>query len=94
MLCFRNFLVPKKFMDEKEGEVSRFSFEHFLSHSAEKIRRGSLKCVISFGYRKFLCFRGLCHDFPSRIFCLTAPKHYVEEPFCAVFQKFSGSEKV
>ena len=27
-------------------------------------------------------------------FCLTVPKYFVEEPFDAVFQKFSGSEKV
>ena len=36
MLCFRKVLVAKKFMDGREGEVSRFSFESFLSHSAEK----------------------------------------------------------
>ena len=94
MLCFRIFLVGKKFIDEMEGEVSRFSFENFLSHSAEKIRRGTLKCVLNFGYRKVLCFRGLCHDFRSRTFCLTALKHFVEEPFCAVFQKVCSSEKV
>ena len=38
--------------------------------------------------------RGKYQDFPSKIFCLTVPKHFVEEPFGAVFQKFSGSEKV
>ena len=38
MLCFKKFLVMKKFMDKREGEVSTFSFENFLSHSAEKIR--------------------------------------------------------
>ena len=42
MLCFRKFLVAKKFMDKREEEVSRFSVENFLSHSAEKIRRGTL----------------------------------------------------
>ena len=36
MLSFRNFLIAKKFMDKREGEVSKFSFEIFLSHSAEK----------------------------------------------------------
>ena len=30
----------------------------------------------------------------SNFFCLTVPKNFVEEPFCAVFQKISGSEKV
>ena len=28
------------------------------------------------------------------IFCLTGPKNFVEEPFCAVFRKTCGSEKV
>ena len=42
MLCFRQLLVAKKFMDKKEGEVSRFSFEKFLSDSAENIRRGTI----------------------------------------------------
>ena len=42
VLCFRKFLVAKKIMDKREGEVSRFSFENVLSHSAEKIRRGTL----------------------------------------------------
>ena len=40
MLCFRKVLVAKKFMDKREGEVSRFSFESILSHSADKCRRG------------------------------------------------------
>ena len=30
--------------------------------------------------------------FSVEIFCLTVPKDFVEEPFCAVFQKISGSE--
>ena len=29
MLCFRNFLVAKKFMDKREGEVSRFPLKIF-----------------------------------------------------------------
>ena len=94
MLCFRKVLVAKNFMDKREGEVSRCSFEKFLSNSAEKIRRGTLYSVINFGYRKNLCFRGLCHDFPSKVFCLTVPKHFAEEPFYAVFQKLSSSQKV
>ena len=94
VLCFGMFPVAKKFMDKREGGVSKFSVENFLSQSAEKFRRGTLKCVINFGYRKILCFRGLCHDFPSKVFCLTVPKHFVEEPFYAVFQKISGGDKV
>ena len=49
---------------------------------------------MNYGYRQNLCSRGLCHDFPSKMFGFTVPKNFVEEPFCAVFQKISGSEKV
>ena len=31
--------------------------------------------------------------FSVEIFCLTVPKNFVGEPFCAVFQKISGSQK-
>ena len=62
--------------------VSRFSFEKFPSHSAEKFPRGTLLC-----FRKFLLsknvrdIRGGYQDLPSKTFCLTAPKHFVGEPF-------------
>ena len=94
MLCFGKFPVANKFMDKKGGGVSKFSVENFLSHSAEKVRRGTLQCVTKFRYRKILFFRGLGHDFLSNFFCLTVPKNFVEEPFYAVFQKISGSEKI
>ena len=55
MLCFRKFLVAKKFMDKREGVVSSFSL---------------------------------------KVFCLTMPKHFVGELFCAVFQKIPVSENV
>ena len=44
MLCFRNLLVPKKFMDKTGGGgglVSEFSVEKFWSHSAEKNSYGN-----------------------------------------------------
>ena len=76
-----------------EGYVTIFC-RNFLSHCAEKFRRGTLWSFISFGYRKNSWFRGLCHDSPSKMFCLTVPKNFVGETFCAVFQKTSSSEKV
>ena len=45
------------------------------------------------GVEKFYASEG-CHNFQSKVFCLTVPKNFEEEPFCAVFQKISGSEKV
>ena len=67
MMCFGKFPVAKKFLDEKVG-LSEISVEKFSSQGAEKIRRRTLYCVINFRYRKNLCFRGLCHDFLSKIY--------------------------
>ena len=39
VLCFRKFLVAKKFMDKKGGRVSKISVENVLSQSPEKLRR-------------------------------------------------------
>ena len=97
MLFFRKFTVAKKFMDLRGGEeVSRFSFESFLSDGAEKFRRRTLLCCFrNFPLRKnVMDKRGEYQGFPSKFFCLTVPKNSVGEPFCAVFQKNSGSEKV
>ena len=47
MLCSRKLLVAKTSMDER-GVVSGFSVDIFLSHSAEKIRRGTLLCFTEF----------------------------------------------
>ena len=32
--------------------------------------------------------------FSVEIFCLTVPKHFVVEPFCAAFQESSGNQKI
>ena len=79
MLCWS---LAKKFMDNRVVITPKnFVGEPF-----------SVSLISGIG--KILCFRGLCHDFPSKIFCLTVPKHFVEEPFYAVFQKTSASEKI
>ena len=64
--------VPKYFVEEPfcvseifgnfkhKREVSWFSVENFLSHSAGRFRRGSLRCSKKFGYRKnFIHKRGV-----------------------------------
>ena len=84
----------EKFMDKRGGELSRFSIEKFLFHSAESFPRGSLYCCNNFRYRKNLDKSGgSIKIFRGKFFCLTVPKNFVGEPFCAVFQKNSGSEK-
>ena len=53
MLCFRKFLVAKKFEDKKLGVVSKIYVESFLSQSAEKFRRGTRNPSV-LCFRKFL----------------------------------------
>ena len=84
----------RKILERRGVRSIKIFRRRFLSHSAENFCRGILFCCINFESREILCFRGLCHDFRSKFFCLTVPKNFVEEHFCAVFQKNSGSEKV
>ena len=96
MLCFRKFLVAKKFMDKRGGggEYQNFPSKTFCLTVPKKFVGEPFRVSLISGIGKTLCFRGLCHDFPSKIFCLTVPKNFVGEPFRAVFQKISGNEKV
>ena len=48
----------RKSLVKRGGVISRFSDKNFLSHSAERLRRGSLCCCITFGYLKDLDKRG------------------------------------
>ena len=90
---FVEFLVAKKFMEKKgEGGVSIFSVKIFLSQIAEKFRRGTLSLSFFRVSKKIMLQRVLSH-FSIDFFCLTVLEHFVEEPFCAVFQKTSGSDK-
>ena len=50
MLCLINIPVAKKLMDKRWGGVSRHSVDNFLSHGAEKIRRGTFLCFTNSGY--------------------------------------------
>ena len=70
-------------MDKREEEVLRFSVHTFLSHSTEKLRRGSLPCS-----RKIMRSKTVRHKrggeyqyFPSKLFCFTVPKIFVGESF-------------
>ena len=76
--------------------MSQFFHEFFVSR-CQKCRRGFLVSFINLGYRKSLDEKvvgGEYQDFPSKFSCLTEPKHFVEKPFCAGFQKIYDSKKV
>ena len=77
--------------------MSRFSAEYF-GLTVPNFSVGKLLMLINFGYRKSLDKRGVglseYQDSRSKIFCLTVPETFVEDPLWAVFQKVSKSEKV
>ena len=66
-----------------KGEISRFFIERLLTHSTDKFRRGTLLCLKKkFGIEAFYEQGGggrVYHDFPSKVFCLTAAKKIVGE---------------
>ena len=74
--------------------VSQFSVEKFLSHSAEKFRRGTFLCFIKYLVSKNVRDKrgGGYHDFRSNFFCLTVPKISVRESFTIAL--ISGIGKV
>ena len=77
------------------GRVSRLTVEEFLSHTAEISIGESFTVALVSGIEKvWIRKRSEYRYFPSKIFCLTVPKNFLGEPFCAVFQKIPGCEKV
>ena len=82
LLCFRIFLVTKRFLDN--SGVSRFSVATFLSHSREKFLRVILQCFKKLLISKNFAYGGggrERHDFPSKIFCFTVPENFVAHLF-------------
>ena len=76
--------------------MSRFSVDFFVSQYRKILQRNpSLVCFRKFLIaNRFMDKKGECGEFPSKMFCLTVPKHFVEEPLCAGFQKISDSENL
>ena len=92
VLCLRKLTIAKKIMKER-GE-SKFSLENSLSHSAENFPRRNPLVFHYFRVSK-TNYASECYvSISSRDFCcLTQPKNFLGEPFCAVFHIFYGSEK-
>ena len=96
LCCASENCWERKSLWKRNGErgVSKVSVEHFLSQTAETIRRETLYSFNSFGVSKMFMLQRVMSQFSVDLFCLTVPNHFVEEPFCAVFHKISGREKV
>ena len=82
MLCFRKFLVAKKFMDKREGEISRFPSKILcLTVPKNFVGEPFSVSLISGTEKVWMRGWGEYQDFLSKIFCLTVPKNFVGEPF-------------
>ena len=51
MMCFREIPVAKKLKEKRGRGVLRFFVEKILSHSAEKLHRGTFLCCVSENFR-------------------------------------------
>ena len=91
LFCFNDFGYLKG-LDKRGGGEIQILRRNFFSHSAESFRRGILYCCINFVYQKSLDKRrGGYQDFPSKIFCLTVPKVFVEESFTVAVMAGTGN---
>ena len=68
MLCFRKFLVAKKFMDKRERELSRFPSKIFCLAVPKSAVREPFSLSLPLGNEK-VWMRGCweCQDFLSKI---------------------------
>ena len=96
---FQKTSGSEKIYGYEGGGSIKISFENFLSHSAEKCRRGTLWFFTKLGHRKNLderCGGGDFQDFPSKVFCLLVPKNFVgrhfSESLVSGIEKFYASE--
>ena len=83
-------------MDRRGAEYQDFP-SNSLCLTVRKLFVGeSFTVALILGIKKLYASEGYVtiFDFLSEIFCPKVPKVFAGEPFCAVFQKISGSEKV
>ena len=68
VVCFGKFPVAKKFMDKWEGGESNFSFENFLSHSAEEIVGEPFSVSLILGVENCYASQGYVTKFCQKVF--------------------------
>ena len=100
MLQFRKVPLAKKVTNKRNGgggEYQQFPSKTFCL-TVPKFSVGKLFSVSLLSGIEKVWIRGgggsEYQDSPSKKLCLRVPKTFVEEPLCAVFQKFSKSGKV
>ena len=80
----------------ERGEHHDFPSKSFGLTVLRNLVRESFKVSLISGLEKIFASEGYVTIFVflSKIFCLRVPKNFVGEPFCAVFQKKFGCQKV
>ena len=96
-LGFRQVIWPRYCLHvEQDGPLAPAYFSPNCKNFDQLFQTVKTKTtVLSLVFRQFLqtsiwplisaLYAKGYHDFPSKLFCLTVPKKFVEEPFCAVF---------
>ena len=95
MLCIRKLLVAKKFMDKKGGggECQNFPLKIFCLKVPKIFVGQPFRVSLISRIENFYASEGYVTIF-CRNFLSHSAEKFRREPFCAVFQKTSGSEKV
>ena len=92
MPCVRKFLVVKKLMDKKGGgEYQIFPCKIFRLTVPENFLGQTFRLSL-FRVSKNFMLQKVMSQLSVDFFCLKVPRIFVGKPFCAVFQKVSGSE--
>ena len=95
MLYLRKFPMTKKIMDKR---CRVWAYQDFPSKifclTGPKNSVGDTFSVSPFSVKRIVYASEGCHDFLSKVFVSQYRKKTVEEHFCAVLQKNSGSEKL
>ena len=93
LLRFTKLLVSKKLVDMWGWSKYHIFLSNFFCLTApENFIKKPSTVVLVLGIENFYDKRGYV-TISCRFFCLTVAKKLVEEPFCAVFQETSVSEK-
>ena len=92
VMVFRNYPVAKKFMDKSGEGYQGFPSNIFCLTLPKIFVGGTFSVSLIPGIDKFDASEGFVTIFCQKDFVSLA-KIFVEELFCGVFQKFSGSEK-
>ena len=93
MLCFRKFLVAKKFMDKKGGEYHNFPSEYFCLTVPKNFVGEPFSVSLISGIEKFYASESYVTIFCRNFLSHSAEKFRRGTLLCCVFRKFLVAKK-